>query len=256
MPGADTYVANLNAQLASGKIVDANGNTVPAPGYNATSTAQTGAQTLAADQMSAYSSDVQTAQNSAQGMSSIFELGAAARGFTPGPLAAQLANVNSIAAELKLPLATDETTAEQTAAKAAGMLLADNLTGFGTSSDAKLGAAMGITPNGSMSAGGLAATAAMTAGAKLYKMRLGQAAQTWEAQGGNPTDPSVGYSTFKLAFQREASPLVMALPFMPPDQIKELQSYVKTLPKDQQILLNNQVKFAKSQGWLDPAPAQ
>jgi hypothetical protein len=135
------------------------------------------------------------------------------------------------------------------------MILAQNLTGFGASTDAKLGAAMGITPNGTMSGEGLAATAAMTAGMKLYQLHMGQAAQQWRQQGGNPADPSQGYNSFKMQFQNQTSPLVLALPYMPASQIKDLQAEIKTLPGEQQRAIDAQIKTSMQNGWLS-APGQ
>lgn len=252
-----TWLSSYNANAARGVVQLANGQITTLPGYNATEAQNAGASALGDDQMKAFSGDVSLAANNNNAMSSLYELESSAKNAKPGPLSGNMAYVNSLGAEWGLPTATDQASAEQVANKAAGMLLASNLTNFGPSSDAKLIAAMGITPNTAMSMDGLVATGAMTAGAKLYQQRLGEAAQLWQTQGGQPTDPTNGYNKYKLDFQNKTSPMVLAIPFMPPSQFQELKSYLKTLPADQQKLINNQIAYSMQQGWLNvPTQAQ
>jgi hypothetical protein len=242
--------------LKNGSFVNQYGKTVNVAGAPEAAAQAAGVAVEGSTQQTAYSSDVTAAQNTAPAMSSLFELESAAKKANPGPLSANLAYVNTLGAQINAPTATNQAEAEQVANKAAGMLLASNLTNFGPSTDAKLGAAMGITPNTTMSMGGILATGAMTAGAKLYQFHLGQEAQGWQASGGDPTDQSKGYNNFKTNFQSLTSPLVLALPFMPPEQIQDVNSYMQTLPPDQQALFNNQVKYSIAKGWLTPPPAQ
>lgn len=216
--------------------------------------AATSAATLANDQTTQFSNDVASGANNAQAMSNIYEIGAAAKGANTGPGSAREAGINALGAEVfggNAGQATDE----QILAKASGMLTAANLTNFGASSDAKLGAAMGITPNGTMTEQGVSATLAMTAGTRLYGQYKAEAAQAWKQQGGNPADPNNGYNAFQLQFQRTTSPLILSIPFMPPTQLQQLQTYVHSLPRAQQVQFNAMYKASSQAGYLS-APGQ
>ena len=206
------------------------------------------AEAIAADQTTQFQNDVNAGNNTAQALTNLYEIGAAAKAGFTGIGASEKEIIGKLASTVGL--GNETTDATQILDKATGMLQASNMTGFGASSDAKLGAAMGITPNKTMTQGGIQATVAMTLGNQLYQQHLSEAAQSWRQSGGNPADQKNGYYAFKNNFQKNTSPLIMSIPFMGPAQLKELQSYVRSLPPRQQAQFNAQFKYSAAQGWL------
>jgi hypothetical protein len=121
--------------------------------------------------------------------------------------------------------------------KATNMLVTSGISGLGTPTDAKMLEVIGATPNSKMTPEAVGATVAMTYGATLYQQRLAEAAQAYVNGGGSPTQ----YNTWKLNYQRTApSPLVLAIPYMPPASKAAIFKYIKTLPPKDQTQIDQQ----------------
>lgn len=247
---APTPTASPSAAVPNNGGIMANGPMVVAPG-----TVAAGA-TLAADQTNQFQNDVTMANNTAPDIANAYEIGAAIKGgaFT-GAGSDEKEYLGKLASMVNISYDANSTTESQILDKASGMLQTSNLSGMGAGTDAKLLAAQGITPNKKMTAAAGLATVAMTLGNRLYQQRLGQAAQAWQQNGGSPSDVQNGYNAFKAQFQQNTSPLIMALPFMAPDQLKGIQSFVHSLPVAQQQQFNEQYRASQQAGYLN-APSQ
>lgn len=190
-----------------------------------------------------YNQDVQAGSNIAPRISALQELAAAAPGAGTGPASNETAMLRGLGQEFNINVGTDQATQEQVMNKATNMLVNSGLSGLGTPTDAKMMEVIGATPNSKMTPEAVGATVAMTYGSALYQQNLAQAAQDWVNQGGSPAQ----YPQFKLRYQAtEPSPLVLAMPYMPPAAFQSVYKYIKTLPAKDQAIINSQVAAMQS----------